>query len=66
MYALRWQSDHTFHPSHRFSEHATKSEKLNVEAQTDGCGCPGHAGVKVNDQAERLVGKATITHGLGC
>ena len=26
--------------------------------------CPGHAGVEGNDQADRLVGKATITYGL--
>ena len=26
--------------------------------------CPGHAGVKVNDWADRLVGKATLTNGL--
>ena len=26
--------------------------------------CPGHAGVKRNDRADRLVGKATITSGL--
>ena len=28
--------------------------------------CPGHAEVKGNDQANRLVGKATITSGLFC
>ena len=26
--------------------------------------CPGHAGVKENDRADRLAGKATITGGL--
>ena len=26
--------------------------------------CPGHAGVKGNDRADRLTGKATITNGL--
>ena len=26
--------------------------------------CPGHAGVKGNDRADRLVGKATLTSGL--
>ena len=26
--------------------------------------CPGHAGVKGNDRADRLAGKATITSGL--
>ena len=26
--------------------------------------CPGHAGVKGNDRADRLAGKATITGGL--
>ena len=26
--------------------------------------CPGHAGVKGNDRAERLAGKATLTRGL--
>ena len=26
--------------------------------------CPGHAGVKRNDQVDRLAGKATITTGL--
>ena len=26
--------------------------------------CPGHAGVKGNDRADRLAGKATITNGL--
>ena len=26
--------------------------------------CPGHAGVKRNDQADRLAGKASITSGL--
>ena len=26
--------------------------------------CPGHAGVKVNDRADRLAGKATLTSGL--
>ena len=25
--------------------------------------CPGHAGVKENDRADRLVGKATVTSG---
>ena len=26
--------------------------------------CPGHAGVKANDRADRLAGKATLTSGL--
>ena len=26
--------------------------------------CPGHAGVKGNDRADRLAGKATITSGM--
>ena len=26
--------------------------------------CPGHAGVKGNDRADRLAGKATLTSGL--
>ena len=26
--------------------------------------CPGHAGVKGNDRADRLAGKATLTGGL--
>ena len=26
--------------------------------------CPGHAGVKGNDRADRLAGKATLTNGL--
>ena len=26
--------------------------------------CPGHAGVKGNDRADRLAGKATVTDGL--
>ena len=26
--------------------------------------CPGHAGVKRNDRADRLAGKATLTSGL--
>ena len=26
--------------------------------------CPGHAGVKGNDRADRLAGKATVTNGL--
>ena len=26
--------------------------------------CPGHAGVKGNDRADRLVGKAALTNGL--
>ena len=59
----RWQPDRTFHPSHWFSEQATKSDKLNVQAQTDICQrltstihwwmwLPWHGGVMVNDQAE--------------
>ena len=57
------------HPR-RFSELATKSETCNV-LMVDIClqkllrvYCPGHAGVKGNDRADRLVGKATLTNGL--
>ena len=48
---------------------------MEWEAQTGMCrwptstfensrGCPGHAGVKGNDRADRLAGKATLTGGL--
>ena len=64
----------TVRPPHRFNEFATKSEKWNGKPRmecVDGrhqpsktCGyiyCPGHAGVKGNDRADRLAGKATLT-----
>ena len=71
----RWQSDHTCHRPHRFNELATKSEKWNGKprlACVDGLHppsilwvyCPGHAGAKGNDRADRLTGKATLASGL--
>ena len=39
----------------------------STSAFENSCGCiycPGHAGVKGNDRADRLVGKATLTSGL--
>ena len=69
----RWQSDHTSHHPHRFNELATESEKQNgspdwnvdIHLQTLlWVYCPGHAGVKGNDWADRLAGKATLTSGL--
>ena len=72
-HALRWIASRgdsrTTHP-HRCNELARKSEKWN-ESMFDislrklmWMYCPGHAGVKGNDRANRLVGKATITRGL--
>ena len=66
----RWQSNNTCHHPHRFNELATKSEKCHVpmvdirlQKLLRVC-CPGHAGVKENDRADRLAGKATLTNGL--
>ena len=64
------------HPPHRFNELATKSES-RMGSQDWNVSMvdihlrkllwvyhPGHAGVKGNDQADRLAGKAPITNGL--
>ena len=68
-------TDHTCHP-HGFNELATK---LNSGMGSPDCNvsmvdihlrkllwvyCPGHAGVKGNDRADRLAGKAVLTSGL--
>ena len=55
---------------HRFNKFATKNEKWEAQAgmcrwststleNSCGCNCPGRAGVKGNDRANRLAGKAT-------
>ena len=73
--SLTEQLDHIGHHPHRFNEPATKSEKWNGKPRlecVDGrhppsktpVTCPGHAGVKGNDRAERLAGKATLTKWL--
>ena len=73
---LKWlQSDHTCCHPHRVNEFATGSEKLNGNGmhmrrwstptlELLRVYCPGHAGVKGNDRADRLTGKATITSSL--
>ena len=72
----RQQSDHTCHHPHRFNELATKSEKWNGKPRRNvsmvniylqkllWVYCPGHAGAKGNNWADRLAGKATLTSGL--
>ena len=69
----RWQSDHTCHYSHRFNDPATTSEQWNGKprllcanvrhppSKNPAVYCPGHDGVKGNDRADGLAGKATIT-----
>ena len=72
------RSNHTCHYPHRFNELATKSEKWNgkprLECQwltstfknscTAHVYCLGQAGVKGNNRADRLVGKATTASSL--
>ena len=72
----RWQSDYTYHRPHRVNELATESEKWNGKPRLNVSTvdihlrkllwvyCPGHVGVKGNDRADRLAGKATFTSGL--
>ena len=68
--AQRGESDHTWYHLHKFNELATKSQKVEWEAQTGMCPnlwvyCPGHAGAKGNDRADRLAGNAeTVTSGV--
>ena len=69
------QTTHAYYP-HRFSELAAKSEKWNGKSRLACVNgrpdirkllwvyCPAHAGIKGNDRADRLAGKATITSGL--
>ena len=74
IYHKRSQSDHTCHHPHRFSELATKKwngrprlacVSINIHLwKLQWMYCPGHAGGKGNDQADRLAGKATTTSGL--
>ena len=56
-----------------WSELATKSEKWNGKPRPECVDtfkkllwvyCPGHAGVKGNNRADRLAGKTTLTSGL--
>ena len=74
---MRWQSDHTYHHPHRFSQLAAnwKSGTGNPPDRHASMVdihigkllwvyCPEHAGVKGNDRADRLGGKAIITSGL--
>ena len=66
----------TFHHPHRFNEHAIKMKSgmgspdwtvfmVDIHLQKLlWVNCLGHARVKGNDRADRLVGKATLTNGL--
>ena len=65
----------TFHPLDRFTA-CTKRDKWNGKSRLNvsmvdiqlwillWTHCPGHAGVKRNDRADRLAGKAALTSGL--
>ena len=67
----RWQSDHTCHP-HGFKKVKSRMGSPDWDVSMVDIHlwkflwvyCPGHAGVKGNDRADRLVGKATLTSGL--
>ena len=63
----RWHSDDTGHHRHRFNELATKGKQWNGKPRLEyvnGRYPPSKTGVKGNDQADRLAGKATLTSGL--